>query len=534
MNDIRNPEQRKKIQQLLAKGFNALSNGKFELAGDCCQELLKLEPELVQGHFLVGLVGLASKNRNIAFSAFESVVKLDRDHAAAWAQLAKLYMSQGMVNRADNALQHTRRIQPDDPIVLDLIGTTLSRMGELGLAKAFFGRAHTIQPESLVFKFNLANCLVFHGETESSELLFKEIIKVQPDNSSAHWSLSSSLKAKDQKHIKQMSKLSAKNNKNMRVKSYYQYAIGKEYEDLQQWEQAFESFSNGAAARRETVEFDEQSEIDMFEYLTEYFTEEWFNDGSPGHTDNSPIFVLGQPRSGTTLIERIITSHSQVKSAGELQQFGLAIRRLSNFNDAKRFSAEMFAAAKDLDFKKVANIYLDTSKRMRGDSPRFVDKLPQNFLMLPLILKAFPNAKIIHLVRNPMDACFSSFKQLFADAYLHSYNQEEMARHHVRYRNLMQVWRERFPNSFFDISYEETARDLEPNARALIDFLDLPWEDECLNFHQQKTAVTTASSVQVREPAHTRSIGRWRQYEQQLQPMFNTLQKHGVDASADD
>jgi Tfp pilus assembly protein PilF len=531
MNNIQSPEQSKTIQKILAKGFNALSKGKLELAGECCQEVFKLSPDLVPGHFLVGLIGLASQNRMVAFSAFESVVSLDKDHAAAWAQLAKLYMSQGMVNRADNALQHTRRIKPDDPIVLDLIGITLSRMGELGLAKAFFGRAHTIQPKNIAFKYNLANCLVFHGETESSELLFKEILKSQPDNSAAHWSLASSVKAKDEEHIKEMSIHSGKNDKkekNMRAQSYYQYAIGKEYEDLQQWDKAFESFSSGAAARRETVEFDEQSEIDMFEYLTENFTEEWFNQASPGHTDDSPIFVLGQPRSGTTLIERIITSHSQVKSAGELQQFGLAVRRLSNFNEAKRFSAEMFAASKDLDFKKVAKIYLDTSKRMRGDSPRFVDKLPQNFLMIPLILKAFPNAKIIHLVRGPMDACFASYKQLFADAYLHSYDQHEMARHHLRYLKLMEVWRKRFPGQFLDISYEETATDIEPNARALIEYLQLPWEDECLDFHKQKTAVTTASSVQVREPAHTRSIGRWRKYEKQLQPMIETLKESGV------
>ena len=171
---------------------------------------------------------------------------------------------------------------------------------------------------------------------------------------------------------------------------------------------------------------------------------------------------------------------------------------------------------------------METAGRMRGNTAKFVDKLPSNYLNIPLILKALPNAKIVHLIRDPMDACFSSYKQLFSDAYLHSYDQEEMARHHIRYLKLMQVWRERFPGRFFDISYEETARNLEPNARALIDYLELPWQDECLNFHQQETAVTTASSVQVREPAHTRSIGRWKKYEQQLQPMVKTLLEHGV------
>ena len=165
---------------------------------------------------------------------------------------------------------------------------------------------------------------------------------------------------------------------------------------------------------------------------------------------------------------------------------------------------------------------------MAGKLPRFVDKLPSNYLNIPLILKAIPNAKIVHLVRDPMDACFSSYKQLFANAYYHSYDQKEMARHHIRYLKLMQCWRDRFPGRFIDISYEETARNFEPNARALIEYLELPWQDECLNFHQQKTAVTTASSVQVREPAHTRSIGRWKKYEQQLQPMLKTLQEYGL------
>ena len=165
--------------------------------------------------------------------------------------------------------------------------------------------------------------------------------------------------------------------------------------------------------------------------------------------------------------------------------------------------------------------------------PRFVDKLPPNYLYIPLILKALPRAKVVHLTRNPMDACFASFKQLFADAYPHSYDQAEMARHHARYFHLMALWRERFGHRVHDISYEDTARDLEPNARALIEFLGLPWEDACLEFHKQDAAVTTASAVQVRQPAHTGSIGRWRRYEPQLAVMRRTLQEQGVPLGDD-
>lgn len=528
MSGVPSKETAKDVQTLLKQGFDALSRGDLEAAGSACRKVLKQQPDLVQAHFLVGLVALEAKDRKTAFSAFQSVVRLNKDHAAAWAHLAKLYMSEGQVNKADSALRETMRIRPDDPIVLDLIGTTLSLMGEHGVAQTFYGRANTLKTDFPPFMQNLANNLVYHGDTEEADKVFQRIITLQPNSPQAHWALASSTKATGTRHIEEMQALQAKARGNPRARAFYLYALGKEYEDLKQWEKAFEAFSAGAAARRETVEYDEPAEVEMFDYLQANYTADWLAAQPPGNPDPSPIFVLGQPRTGTTLVERIITAHSQVHSAGELQQLGLALRRLSDYRDPKRFSAKLFAAAKDVDPAKVGGMYLQTSSRMRGETPRFVDKLPQNYLLIPQILSALPNAKIIHLVRNPMDACFSSFKQLFADAYLHSYEQSEMARHHLRYRELMACWHERFSGRIYDISYEDTAADLEPNARALVDYLDLPWEDACLNFHQQEGAVSTASAVQVREPAHTRSIGRWRRYENQLQPMLKILENAGI------
>ncbi|MEP5569097.1 MAG: sulfotransferase [Halioglobus sp.] len=524
------PEIAKELQDLIQRGLQALSSGRVEEAGECCQKALKIKPDLVEAHFLVGLVGLEAQDRATAFRAFQSVVKLDRDHAPAWANLARMHMSEGQVNKADAALRETSRIKPTDPIVLDLIGMTLSQMGEHNVAKAFFARANTTKPNHPPYMLNLANNLVHHGETETADIIFRDVIRIQPDSPQAHWALAGSTKATGHAHIEEMQNL-AKRNTNPRALAFYQYAIGKEYEDLKEWDSAFEAFSTGAAARRKTIEYDEAAEIAMFDYLEQAYTREWLDELPPGHPDSSPIFVLGQPRTGTTLIERIIAAHSQVHSAGELQHFGLALRRLANYRNPKRFTRELFHRAQQLQAADIGGRYLQTSGRMRGKKPRFVDKLPQNYLMIPLILAALPNAKIVHLVRDPMDACFASFKQLFADAYLHSYQQDEMARHHARYLRLMDVWRERFPDRFFDIRYEETARNLEPNARELINYLELPWEDACLDFHQQEGAVPTASAVQVREPAHTRSIGRWRNYEGQLQEMLGELEKAGVSSN---
>ncbi len=310
--------------------------------------------------------------------------------------------------------------------------------------------------------------------------------------------------------------------------AFLNYALGKELEDLEDWDEAFKAFAAGAAARRTTIEFDEAGEQQLYETLQRLYTADWLREKSHGSDSKAPIFIVGQPRTGTTLIERVITSHSRVHSAGELRHFGNSVRRLTRYRGAGRFSEELVRRGADLDGRVLGEAYLVATRGVRGSEQHFVDKLPPNYVYIPLILMALPNAKIVHVRRDPMDACFASFKQLFADAYKHSYEQQEMARHHARYYHLMQHYREQFSGRYCEIRYEDAAASLEPTARALIDYLELPWEEGCLNFHAQKTAVTTASSVQVREPAHTRSIGRWRRYEQQLQPMREELIRRGV------
>jgi len=526
------PESRselEKLRDLLNRGFNLLEQGDIRGAADCCKQAIAIKPDLVQAHFLVGLVALEAQDRKTAFSAFGSVTHLEPQHAAAWAHLAKLYMGEGQVNLADAALRKASEVQSEDPMVNDLLGTVSSLMGNHDDAQGYYRQAVGKAPQHPPFLLNLANNLVYHGRTGESAPLLRKIIDIQPDSPQAHWALSTSARARDRSHIEQMQALVDRRRKDPRAMAFYYYAMGKELEDLEDWDAAFDAFSHGARARRATVEFDEAAEIGMFEFLHRAFTSEWLDDGAPGQDTAAPIFVLGQPRTGTTLIERIISSHSQVHSAGELQQFGLAIRRLSNFQDPKRFSAGLFEVALTLEPAKIGGLYLETTRKMQGETPRFIDKLPQNYLFIPLILKALPNAKIVHLVRDPRDASFSSFKQLFADAYLHSYEQREMARHHARYWHLLRHYREQFPGRFFDVSYEATVQDVETHARALIDFLELPWEDACLSFYEQATAVSTASAVQVREPAHTRSVGRWRRYATQLAPMLDELRASGVE-----
>ncbi|MEQ9465134.1 MAG: sulfotransferase [Haliea sp.] len=519
------------MQETLRDGYVKLARGDRPGAADCCRKVLGVRPDLPEGHFLVGLVAAESNEMSTAVQAFGSVTKLNPEHGAAWAQLARLFMRLGHVNRADEALARAVRHQDGNAVVQDTIATVFTLLGDTAAAAEWLQRAVEQQPRNVAFRINQANNQMFTGNFDAARMSLQRALAEQPENANAHWLLSGLGRATDDSHVRQLQELLQRARGNPRDQAYLGYALGKELEDLEQWPQAFAAYATGASARRLSLSYNEQAEQAMFQALENTFDQDWLQRQAGGCEDPAPIFIIGQPRTGTTLVERIITSHSMVHSAGELRQFDSALRRLLNYRGRERHSAQLVNAAASMDLRRLGEAYLSTSRKFQGTLPRFVDKLPTNYRYLPLILAALPQAKIIHLRRDPMDACFASFKQLFAEAYPHSYQQEELARHHARYLRLMDCWRERFGDRFHEVRYEDVASDLEPNARALIDFLDLPWEPACLEFHRQQAAVTTASVVQVREAAHTRSVGRWRRFEAELQPLRRALEDAGISTS---
>jgi tetratricopeptide (TPR) repeat protein len=515
-------------QDFLRRGYGAMQRGDFREAGGCCNLVLKHFPKAKEAHFLVGLIGVESGDWATAKQAFRNVVSLDEGHTAGWAQLARCCVTLGQYNLAEKALHNAVVTDTGDPLVMDVIGNVHSLLGDQMTALEWFDRA-AAEAKSAFFELSRAKALTFLGRLDEARVALEAVLAQKPDAALAHWMLSRLATAKDGEHIAVMQEIASRMPEGHPDAPFIHYALGKEHEDLEAWDEAFKSYDTGAKARRKLVSYDEKAEQALFETLKATFTKEWFDahkDG--GHDAPSPIFVVGQPRTGTTLIERIMTAHSDVESAGELQQFGMAIKRVTELSSPKPMTAEIVAKAAGADMEALGALYMDTTKAVRGQSSRFVDKLPVNYLYLPLIAAALPNARIIHIVRDPMDSCFASYKQLFADAYYHSYDQEEMARHHVRYRDLMAHWREVLGDRILDVSYEETVADIEPNARKIIDFLGLEWQDACVNFHEQASAVTTASAAQVREKAHTRSVGRWTKFDKHLGPMKAVLDNAGV------
>jgi hypothetical protein len=249
-----------------------------------------------------------------------------------------------------------------------------------------------------------------------------------------------------------------------------------------------------------------------------------------GCQTGEPIFIIGLPRTGTTLAERILASHSEVFAAGELNNFAMRmmqqVRKKTGTQNLSRQALVKKSA--ELDSKDLGQAYLDSTRPLTGHSPHFVDKMPLNFLYAGLIHMALPQARIIHMVRNPMDSCYAIYKRLFQDAYPWSYDLDEIAAYFLAYRRLMAHWDEAMPGVIYRLAYEDLVTDPENTARELLRFCSLPWQPQCLRFDENKAATTTASASQVRQPVYTSSVQRWRDYKQQLAPLAAKLRDGGI------
>jgi tetratricopeptide (TPR) repeat protein len=516
------PENRTSVRNRTAEGFAAYKDGRFKEAEAAARAVLAADPRRPEAHFLVGLLAVERKDWRTGVAAFGSVTKLNPADRAAWAQLALLFQRVGHFDRADAALARALEDAPSDPETADLIGAVLTQFGRHREAAIWHRRAFEAEPHRADFAVNCASACVFLGQDAEAAAALDRFIEAE-GVPQAEWLYSTLKRARSRSRADRLA-ARAGNARAAQAKAFLAYAAGKEYEDCELWQEAFAAFDEGARAKRSAITFDESAEISFFDALAAQFTASWLAKAKRGVHDPSPIFIVGQPRTGTTLVERIIASHSAVEAAGELQQFGLAIRRAGGFGGG----AESVEGWSRVDPHAIGKAYLESAAPMRGANLRFIDKMPRNFLYVPLIAAALPHAKIIHLTRDPLDACFASFKQLFAEAYPHSYNQEEMARHFVRYTRLMDHWRKVLPGAFLEVSYEKLVADVEAEARRIIAYLELPWEDQCLRFHELDAPVATASAVQVREAAHGRSVGRALKYAEKLAPMRGILAAEGL------
>ena len=311
------------------------------------------------------------------------------------------------------------------------------------------------------------------------------------------------------------------------------FALAKELEDLGEFEQSFASLKQGAHIKRRHMRYGVETDLQIMEKIRDVYTHDLFDGRIAGCPSPNAIFILGMPRTGTTLVERILGSHSRVLSAGELNDFSLQLIRLvkSAFKPVSASRTEFVELTARLDFRALGEAYIHATQPVRGASPFFIDKLPFNFLYAGLIHLALPRAKIVNLQRHPMDTCYAVYKQLFKDAYPFSYDLDELAQYYIAYHQLMRHWNAIMPGVIHTIHYEDVVADIETQSRRLLAYCDLPWENQCLRFYENSSASTTASATQVRQPIYNSSVAKWRHYETQLAPLRARLENAGIDVS---
>lgn len=429
-----------------------------------------------------------------AEAILQQVLQKNPSSIEAWSQLGAIYTEGADLQKAEDAYQKVIELDPENADAITGIANLRMEAGNLKEAEGLLQQALQIDDQNLGARFHLV-----------------QVNKVRAGDSNLQ-ALES--RAKD---IHSLSK---------HKQIFLHYALGKAYDDLGEYDKAFPEFEKGAALKRQTLNYRSEDEKVRTDSVIKTFTPELFKRLSGhGNQSNAPIFVLGMPRSGTTLTEQIIASHPSVHGAGELRDYLdiVSDTSLSGLAQSLAYGGDFSGLRPDL-LDKWGSEYIARIQKLGQGAHRITDKMPANYLLLGLIPLTLPNAKIVHVKRDPIDTCLSCFTRLFNRHQSATYDLTELGQHYLNYHRLMEHWKRVLPaNAFIEIEYESLISDTEVQAKRLIEELSLEWDSACLDFYKNERRVRTASVTQVRQPIYKSSVERWRHYEKHLQPLLEQL-----------
>jgi len=440
---------------------------------------------------------------------------------------ATVLLNQKKVDDAAVAIERACALNPDNHDAVNVMGRVAFERGDLEAALAHHRRALMLKPDLADAYNNIGNALKELGHLQEAHDAFLEALRIEPNITGVYVNLADSKKfAPGDPHLAAMEALAAKASGLSKTdRMQLDFALGKAYADLKDHARSFKHLLAGNAAKRTTVAYDEHAAFALFDRIAATFTRELIDDKAGGGDPSAmPIFIIGMPRSGTTLVEQIIASHPAVHGAGELQTFNEVVLTV-RAPDGNALAYPDFVPALDAKaLQRIGAAYVAEVRKLAPGGERVTDKMPSNYYFAGLIRLALPNAKIIHSVRDPVDTCISCFSKLFSAEQNHTYDLGELGRYYRRYQRLMAHWHRVLPaGSILDVRYEDVVADLETQARRIITYCGLSWHDNCLSFHKTDRPVRTASATQVRQPIYNSAVGRWRVYEQHLGPLLDAL-----------
>lgn len=472
--------------------------GRAADAEACYRHALAITPDYAEAHSNLGNV-LGEQGRNDeAEASYRHALAINDRMAEAHFNLGNILRQQDRQPEAERSYRQALEIQPEYPMALTNLGLCLKRQGMLDEASQCFQSAIAIQPDFLQAHCNLAPLKTYAADDADIDLF------------------------EDQQH--RLSTLPVTG----RVS--YWFALGKMREDVGRYDDAFAAYAAGNCLQRTQFPHDEAREVALMQRMQSVFGAAFFAGRSkPVHVGKAPIFIVGMPRSGTSLIEQILSTHPGIHGAGELTELGDVVHSVTSSIGDRAISYPEIAITLSADeFRRLGDVYTERVWRLAPEAERITDKLPANFQHLGMIHLMLPHAKIIHAMRDPMDSCFSCYSRLFEGGNLDfAYDLGSVGRYYVRYIELMQHWHRVLPaGTVLDMRYEDMVADTEGQARRLLEYLDLPWDEGCLAFHRNKRAVRTASAAQVRRPIYRSSVERWQHFEAHLAPLLDIVQRY--------
>ena len=499
----------------------AFAGGDVATAERICSEVLARAPDDGTAWALLTETALQRGRPDAAIVCANRAVALMPKDAIALILRAKCLFISGEARGAFEAAEAASGMIDNGPETLDALGAIFGLLGLHHRAKQFFLRAVAARPDVPQHLFNLAATERMTGALADAEAHCDDAIALDRRYALAHY-LRSDLRIQtaNRNHIGDVEALIRDGKLAWPSEVMLRFALGKEYEDLDLHERAFEHVDAGCGLQHRSMPHDHAAEIAEIDRIIETHSKTWIDAAPAGYSAAAPVFVAGLPRTGTTLVERIIASYPAMRSVGETGAFAAEMRRAIKGPSTLGDPAE------------IGRRYIDSVTAFRvPQNVRFIDKTLQNYLYCGLIHAALPAAKIILVQRHPLDACWAIYKAHFQGMFSFSYHQVELAEYYLAYRRLSEHWRATLPpDVLLEINYEDIVRDQSAASRRLIGFTGLPWDDEVLRFHESPAPSATASAVQVRRPVYSSSVGKWRHHAERLAPLRARLAREIPEA----
>lgn len=495
-------------------------------------QVLSAAPQDAQVHFMVGVARMRMGQMPGALDALREALQLKPDSVAWLAHYASALAMVRRLPEACVAADRATTLSCDDPLIHEMLGTVYLQANAISQAATAFRRAVDLSPEHPPFRFILAYALTAMGDIEEAERELEACIRPEPRHWPSHLSLANlKRQSMETQHTERLLSLLQQHGNDPSARIYLNMALGKEYEDLANYPLAFEHYVRGKAAARSFGRPSAERDQAMFERLRQAFSAELAEPAGDGISD-APIFIIGMPRTGTTLLDRMLSSHPDVYSAGELQNFATVLQRASHSQVALLSTPDLTAQTRHIDWPQLGADYIDSTRPATAGKSRFTDKMPHNFLYAGFIARALPNARIICLRRNPLDTCLSNFRNLFeAESGFYDYSLDllDTGRYYVQFDRLMAHWRKVLPKRILEISYESLVQAPETSMRQVLDFCGLPWDDACLHSESNTAPINTPNAWQVRAPVYKTAIGSWQRYATEIQGLQKLLVDAGIE-----